>query len=143
VTLRIARASSKHTETLRALHTLTFPLDEHEDYTAGWWWIVWAGVEPIAFAGMRGATSEDHAIYFSRCGVLLPYRGMGIQRQLLARRLSAAKRFSYRACITTTIVSNTPSSNNLIRAGFRLYDPEAAWGGETTLYWRKDFERQA
>lgn len=139
MTFRILRASEHHAEALRALHTLTFPGDTHEDYSAGWWWIVFDGWDPVAFAGMRQAHSEKDAIYFSRCGVLTSHRGRGIQKKLLARRIALSKRLGVQACISTTIVMNTPSSNNLIRAGFRLYDPSAPWGHNETLYWRKEF----
>lgn len=143
MTFRILRASPDHWEALRALHTLTFPGDEHEDYTEGWWWIVYDGCDPVAFAGMRESLTEPGAIYFSRCGVLPPYRGQGLQKKLLAARLRQVKKVGAAACITTTIVMNTPSSNNLIRAGFRLFEPPVPWGHSETLYWRKDIiERQ-
>jgi len=137
VTLRVLRASAKHAETLRALHTLTFPHDDHEDYSAGAWWIVWDHGEPVAFAGCRPAVTEDETVYLSRCGVLPSHRGRAIQRRLLQRRLTYARSLCARACISTTYL-NTPSANNLIRAGFRLYDPEAPWGSFGTCYWRKD-----
>lgn len=144
MTLRILRASQYHEEALRALHTLTFPGDDHEDYSEGWWWIVYDGPDnPVAFAGMRESHTESGAIYFSRCGVLKSHRGRGLQKKLLATRLRQAKRVGAAACITTTIVMNTPSSNNLIGAGFRLYDPPSPWGHNETLYWRKEIiERQ-
>jgi len=136
VTLRVLRASAKHVETLRALHTLTFRHDAHEDYLDGSWWIVWDGPEPVAFCGMRQSGTEAGSVYLSRCGVLASHRGRGLQRRLLRTRLAEAKRLGYRAAITTTYL-NTASANNLIRSGFRLYDPETPWGVGATCYWRK------
>lgn len=135
--LRILRPAAKHCETLRALHTLTFPHDVHESYETGAWWIVWDGQDPVAFAGCRMASSEPSTLYLSRCGVLAPYRGRGLQRQLLSRRLRYARSQGASAAITTTF-SNPASGNNLIRAGFRLYAPESPWGSSGTCYWRKD-----
>lgn len=137
--LRILRASGRHLETLRALHTLTFPLDDHEDYTSGAWWLVWDGDEPVAFAGSRFAVTEESAVYLSRCGVLKSHRGQGLQRQLLKRRLTHAKTLGVSRVISTTYL-NTPSANNLIAAGFRLYDPETPWGLSGTCYWRKELK---
>jgi GNAT superfamily N-acetyltransferase len=127
---------AKHAEALRALHTLTFPVDEHEDYTTGWWWLVYDNGEPVAFAGMRHAVTETDAVYLSRCGVLTGHRGHGLQRRLLAVRLRLAKSLGFLAVITTTF-DNPASSNNLIRAGFRLYTPDVPWGSLGTNYWRK------
>lgn len=138
MTLRIRRASERHLETLRALHTLTFPLDEHEDYSSGYWWIVWDGAEPVGFAGSRHAYTEPETTYLSRCGVLASHRGLGLQRRLLKARLKAAEADGHVAVITTTYC-NPPSGNNLIRAGFRMYTPVEPWSSsEGTCYWRKD-----
>lgn len=136
MTLRVLRASAKHAEVLRALHTLTFPHDDHEDYDSGYWWIVWDGCEPVAFAGMRQAITGPGAVYLSRCGVLRSHRGQGLQTVLLRRRLTHAKREGFEGAISTTYL-NTVSANNLIRAGFRLYDPVTPWGLKGTCYWHK------
>ncbi|PPE71486.1 GNAT family N-acetyltransferase [Caldimonas thermodepolymerans] len=126
-----------HEDTLRSLHVLTFPCDEHEDYTEGWWWLAYLNGEPVAFAGMRWAVSEAEAVYLSRCGVLIGHRGNGLQRRFLAARLRYAKSLWARAAITTTY-NNPASANNLIRAGFRLYTPDTPWSVLGTNYWRRD-----
>ncbi|KAF1049319.1 GNAT family N-acetyltransferase [Xylophilus sp.] len=139
MTLRCRRARASDAETLRALHVLTFPCDDHEDYLAGAWWIVWDGARPIAFAGCRPAITEDTSFYFSRCGVLPDYRGRGLQRVLLGKRIRYARKRGLVAAITTTYC-HTTSANNLIGAGFRLYDPVRPWGVEGTLYWRRTIQ---
>lgn len=127
---------AKHAEALRALHTLTFPLDSQEDYSEGWWWLVYLDGEPVAFAGMRHAYTETDAVYLSRCGVLSGHRGHGLQRRLLAVRLRLARSIGFVAVVTTTY-DNPASGNNLIRAGFRLYTPDSPWACPGTNYWRK------
>ena len=139
MTLRIRRATPRDAETLRALHVLTFPADDHEDYLDGFWWIAEDAGEPCAFAGMRDAITMPGAMYLSRCGVLASHRGRGIQRTLLSRRIAHAKRNQALAAISTTL-NNIASSNNLIRAGFRLYRPEDPWGSQGTLYWLKELQ---
>lgn len=138
MTLRTLKVSAAHAETLRALHVLTFPDDDHEDYLDGHWWIVYDAGAPVAFAGMRQAVTSERSVYLSRCGVLASHRGQGIQRTLLRRRLAYAKSLWSRAISTT--YQNRQSANNLIGAGFRLYDPETPWGSDGTLYWAKEFK---
>ncbi len=135
-------SGTDHANTLHAMHALTFPADEHEEYGVGWWWLAYdeAG-EPVGFAGMRPALSEPEAVYLSRCGVLSGHRGRGLQRRLLQARLRHAKALRCPAAITTTYC-NPPSGNNLIRAGFRLYAPGAPWGSEGTCYWRLSLASQ-
>jgi GNAT superfamily N-acetyltransferase len=136
VTIAIRRVDgTEYLDTLHALHTLTFPDDQHVDYRAGYWWIAFAGDEPAAFAGMLEARTERNAIYLARCGVLAGFRGQGLQRRLLRSRITLARRLGRVAVITTTY-ENPPSGNNLIAAGFRLYEPAAPWGGSGTCYWR-------
>ncbi|MDM0006434.1 GNAT family N-acetyltransferase [Variovorax sp. J22G73] len=113
-------------------------MDEHEDYLVGAWWIVWDGKEPVAFCGYRAAVTEPNTAYLSRCGVLASHRGRGIQKKLLQVRLRRIKALRFNSAISTTYL-NTVSANNLIRAGFRLYDPRAPWGSPGTCYWRKEF----
>ncbi|MGJ7506779.1 GNAT family N-acetyltransferase [Variovorax sp. GT1P44] len=126
----------EYTDTLHALHVLTFPADAHEPYDCGWWWLAYdENNEPVAFAGMRASLSEDDGAYLSRCGVLPGHRGRGLQRRLLRARLSYARRLEAKVVITTTYC-NPRSGNNLIKAGFSLYDPTAPWGSEGTNYWR-------
>jgi GNAT superfamily N-acetyltransferase len=123
-------------EALAAMHTLTLPYDDHEPYDQGWWWIAFdESGEPVGFAGMRPATTAQNSVYFSRCGVLSGHRGQGLQKRLLRARAAYARSLGMSAVITTTF-ENPPSANNLIRAGFRQYQPEAPWGQPGTCYWR-------
>jgi len=123
-------------DTIAALHTLTFPSDAHEAYDEGWWWLAYDDTgEPVAFAGMRPAVTDPEAVYFSRCGVLSGHRGYGLQRRLLSARRAYARVLGASRVITTTY-GNPASANNLIRAGFRMYTPDAPWGAEGTCYWR-------
>ena len=39
--------------------------------------------------------------------------------------------------IVSDTTDNPVSANNFIRAGYRLYEPEAPWAWSHTLYWRK------
>lgn len=121
---------------LTALHTLCLPYDDLPDFTFGEWWLAFNDAGPVGFAGYQPARTEQGAVYLARAGVLSGHRGHGLQRRLIDVRLRAARRAGYATAITTTY-DNPPSSNNLIRCGFRMYAPEAPWGAAGTCYWRR------
>jgi hypothetical protein len=43
-----------------------------------------------------------------------------------------------RASAYNTHVETTPTMNNLIAMGFRLYEPPKGWADEDFLYWEKE-----
>lgn len=121
---------------LADLHTRIFansaPL---VDFQEGWWWIVWHGNTPVAFAGMK--QNDPNSIYFTRAGVLREHRGHGLQKRLIRARHAQAKTVQGVQWMVTDTTDNFPSSNNLMSLGFRLYDPEWRWAFEHSLYWWK------
>lgn len=129
-------------EDLRYLHDSCF--GDEAPYPAGvedgWWWLVAPTLQadhPIAFAGMRPAkTTPEHA-YLWRAGVLPAYRGKSLQRRLIRVREAHARRQGFRVLVTDTHPKSLQSSNNLIRCGFRLYEPNVRWAFPNSLYWRK------
>ena len=70
------------------------------------------------------------------------YRGKGLQKRLIDVRTRAAKRHFCYTVITYTTPDNYASANNLIRRGFKMYDPEYQYGGSTMLYFIKDVDYQ-
>jgi GNAT superfamily N-acetyltransferase len=125
-------------EDLKELHELTLgdgaPLP---DFSIGYWWLAYRGDDPVAFAGMRRSSVRVNRGYLSRSGVLPAHRGHGLQVRLLRARETKARRLGWNALVSDT-TSNIPSSNSLIRAGFRLFQPETPWAFENSLYWFKD-----
>ena len=55
----------------------------------------------------------------------------------LMRALEARVRQNGWCCIVSDTTDNLASANNLIRAGYLLYQPRCPWGWPSTLYWRK------
>lgn len=140
---RIKEADNDDVETLKALHTLTFGLTAPEDcFDYGKWWVVTYKREPIAFAGITPSTLGDGIGYLKRSGVLPDHRGRGLQRRLLrVREQYAASQGWHRAVTDTT--ENVPSANNMIRAGYILFDPKPRWAFEHSLYWTKTIKGTA
>lgn len=123
---------------LKALHRQTFDPQEAPmgDFSDGYWWIVYLGKEPVAFAGVCQAFYHSNVGYFSRVGVLKKHRGRGLQRRLMRCLEAKARRVGWSQIITDTRF-NEHSANNLIAAGYRLYTPPEPWGIRETLYWTK------
>lgn len=122
--------------TIKAMHTLTFPSDIHEDYEVGDWWLAFDGADPVAFAGSKDVSSAAGWSYFSRVGVLPGYRGRGLQGRFM-RAIEAHARKSGKSAVISTTFDNPPSANNFVRRGYRMYSPEQPWGATGTCYWLK------
>ena len=94
-----------------------------------WWVSVDDGGFIIAYCGC--IYSEGICI-MNRAWVHKRYRGNGMQRKMILRRIKAAKE-ECNTIITYTTVDNVHSANNLIQCGFKLYTPEYAYGGKDML----------
>lgn len=118
------------------IDALAFPGDDPADvlnkHTA--WW----AFGELAFCGIR-RTSEPGLAFMVRAGVIPVARGLGLQRRMIYTRLRWAKAQGFTNVCTYTVPDNTPSANNLIRCGFRLYDPPERWAGPM-LYWHREIK---
>lgn len=112
------------------------PVDPVIDPEEGYWWLVYEGKNPVAFAGMTTMQSWPKAGYIARVGVLPECRGKGLQKKLLAVCERMAKRLGWRHLISTTYC-NPPSANSFIARKFKTYEPTSRWGAEDTIYWIK------
>ena len=111
-----------------------FPSDEPAKTTDAAWWVVkWDG-EPVAYAGAKFHL-PDNCIFLCRCGVQAVARGHGLQRRLLLTRMAWGAANGARGAYTYTVPGNWASSNNLMRAGFRMFEPAYAWAGWGVNYW--------
>jgi ribosomal protein S18 acetylase RimI-like enzyme len=124
-------------DTLADLHRLTF-FDQARvpQFDHGHWWLAFDGVEPVAFAGLVPSTHVDNAGYFCRVGVLAKHSGRRLQLRLMRALETRARRNGWHSIVSDT-TCNVASANNFIRAGYRLYQPQAPWAWQHTLYWRK------
>jgi GNAT superfamily N-acetyltransferase len=129
------------------LHDLTFfdPL-VRPDLPRGYWWLVydkaaWARwampCSPIAFCGLTEALATPGHGYLKRAGVLHAYRGQGLQRKLITVRERKARKLGLTTMLTDT-TDNPPSANSLIRAGYKIFEPQYRWAFKHSIYWRKD-----
>lgn len=124
------------------MHSSCFPDCEvyGTDAPDSHWWVAYFGSQecPVAFAGLRLDHSTKQG-YLCRSGVMQGHRGCGLQLKLIKTRIAYGKRAGLERLVTDTIPGNYHSANNLIRAGFVLYNPSTPWAGvEHSLYWRKE-----
>lgn len=122
---------------LRKLHRRLFRADKLPEFGLGYWWIAYCKGRPVGFTGMHKAKNIADGGYFIRSGVLLSYRGHGLQRKFIRVREKKARALGHTVLVTDTF-QNIYSANNLIREGFTLYDPKVKWALIDALYWRKD-----
>lgn len=122
---------------LRWLQAVTLPGDPVVDPADGHWWIAREDDVPVAYAGLQDLASWPGSAYVARVGVIPKYRGLGLQRLLIAALERKAKALGYARLVTTTYL-NPISANNFIRRGFVTYEPALHWGAEGTIYWLKE-----
>lgn len=103
----------------------------------GHWWLAHYGDIAVAYGGYVPARTHVGMAYFIRAGVLSEFRGCGLQCRLIRVREHHARRHGYVGAVTDT-KDNLPSANNLIRCGFKLFEPKHRWAFATSLYWKKD-----
>lgn len=128
-----------HRETLLDLQRRIFPSDTIVDPARGYWWLVRFEGEAVGFASIRDIKGDAAAGYMTMAGVLSAHKGKGLQRRLIAARLRKARACGWSRVITTTY-DNPKSINNLIRAGFRAYQPAFPWMATGTCYWLRSIE---
>lgn len=103
------------------------------------YWVQGQLGEVAAFAALS-LDDEDRTIgHLVQCGVVGQYRGLGLQRMLIARRCLAARSYGCRIVRTYTAHWNYLSANNLIKEGFVMQaDQPVDWDEEQLfIYWEK------
>jgi hypothetical protein len=111
------------------------PSPLNDDYI---WWIAFVGKtdEVAGFAGMRVSRGWKDTGYLGRCGVIAAHRGHGLQRRFIRVRERAARKLGFEWMLADTSGS-AESGNNLIRCGYRIYQPRKPYGFKHTIYWRR------
>jgi len=130
--------SEQHTTVLRVLQLACLPSDEPVFPSDGVWWLGrdTSSNQPVAFGLVQPSNQWRDTAYLARAGVLPAWRGQGLQRRLIGLRERYARKKGFVWMISDT-TDNVPSSNNLIKAGYKLLEPSAPWANTDSLYWAK------
>lgn len=119
------------------MHYLIFPDDEWEGKNNEHW-VAWDNTEsPVGFCSLRPIRHES-AVFLSRAGVLPCARGNRLQRRFIAVREAWARRNDFGVALTYCLYENHSSLANLIKSGYRLYEPEYQWVGRDVHYFIKE-----
>lgn len=76
----------------------------------------------IGYAGIKIYKDKPHA-FLCRAGVLALYRGQGIHKKLIKKRIFFCQKNKIKKILSYTSYCNFPSANNLIENGFILRWP--------------------
>lgn len=115
-----------------------FPADVPVDPLSSIWWVAKSFGVVVGFAGLRVPFPHSSVTgYLSLCGVYPSFRGHGIQRALIRKRIAMARKLGVLRLVTDTY-NNPASANNLIACGFRTYMPDEPWKADGAVYWFKD-----
>lgn len=118
---------------IRRLHSQIFPADDFPDDCIHW--LLTVSAHQAGFCSVKLVEGEDTA-FMARAGVLPKWRGQGCHgRMLRVREAWARKRVRYG--VTYVLRDNYASLANLIKAGWRLYEPAYRWAGDV-FYLQKD-----
>ena len=122
---------------MESLHQKTFPEDEFYEHKGNNYWLV--KNEDGNYCGFCMATDiGSKMLFLSRVGVLKKYRGQGLHKRMIKIREAFAKRKGFNCILTYTTKDNYQSFAHLIKAGYKLYDPEYAYAGLNVFYFLKE-----
>lgn len=124
-------------ETIRYAHTVIFAdTAPMPDLYEGAWWLVYDGAVIAGFCGVTPCVEIPGAAYLCRAGVMPAHRGRGLQLRMIRVRESWARKNGFPRVVTET-TDNVPSANNLIRAGYTLFNPPEPWSYKRAIYFTK------
>lgn len=124
------------------LHKVCFPDDDVLEPTEGYWWVVLCGKEVVGFCAMRLSSRWCDTGYLWRVAVHPAHRGHRLHRRMILVRERLARRLKWNFLISDTN-QNAESANNLIAAGYKMYQPTWPYGYESTCYWKKALKTPA
>jgi GNAT superfamily N-acetyltransferase len=126
-------------EILRRFNSLVpeWPLLEERHFSNGFWWIIYNGDDPVAFAGLTPMHPFIGYGYLKRCYVAPDHHGHGLQFRLMMARELKARQIGWTHLISEHGGDNSFSAANFRKAGFEPTDPEQRWGVPGSIYWVK------
>jgi GNAT superfamily N-acetyltransferase len=136
--------TQRELEQVFALDQLIFGLADGAMHDKGemdgaYWWLCWQDNTPVGYCGLQ---IKYGLAFHERSGLLPLARGKGLQRRFLSVRERFAKKEGCSVVATYVSRFNSPSINNLFRAGYKSYEPQWPWAGEDfqAVYVYKDLK---
>ena len=136
--IRIRKAKDSELEHIIKLESICFSEEDwrvKEKWNVYEWWVA---------TDYRGYCGFCAALYLSYPGCFLSFagvhprsRGQGLQKRMISVRETWARKLQCNWAFTYTAPWNLASSNNLIKSGYTLYEPQEYYGQDDSLYWQK------
>jgi GNAT superfamily N-acetyltransferase len=120
------------------MHEVCFPNDEWVDKDHEHW-VAWDEDKPVGFCSLK-VIEKEKTVFLSRAGVIPKYQGNNLQRRFLLVREQWTKKRGIKSIITYCTKENYGSLVNLLKSGYRIYDPQYAWVGRDVFYFTKELK---
>lgn len=135
--MRARRTSNR--ELVELMDMICFPEDDREDFDKSVWWTYRDDDgTPMGYCGLKLLTGPNSGVaYLCRAGVLPEYQGQGLQKRMISVRERYAREQGCQAILTYTITENYASITNLIKSGYRFYEPENPWSDGSVFFFIK------
>jgi GNAT superfamily N-acetyltransferase len=137
----VAGSDAETAETIHHFNSLAkecFPVLKPHHLNNGFWWLVFPAdhIAPIAFAGLVPFSPFQNIGYLKRGYVKPEHRGYGLQLRLLFAREAKAKQLGWTQLVSECHETNSWSSSNFMKAGYRQTEPEQPWAANS-VFWVK------
>jgi len=137
--MRYELRQTTNTAIVHALFTLCMPWDHAPIWSKQTMWVCHArDGTPVAYCSARILPYELQTAYLSSAGVLPCARGNKLQQRMIKARVQWARVQGCENVITYTMYDNYPSIMNLLKQGFKFYDPHYKWAGKHVHYFIKE-----
>jgi RimJ/RimL family protein N-acetyltransferase len=123
---------------VRKLHTRVFPSDAFYESKSNVYWLLTCNGEPVGFC--QATAWSGKVLFLSRSGILPEHRGKNLQIRLIRARVRYAKSNGFKKVVTYADANNPASANNLAKAGFLIYRPQASFGTASSIYFLKELD---
>ena len=112
------------------------PEDDWPGRETSLYWILYDKDKPC---GVSIATPIDkNVLYAAFGGLTRSARGKKLHRRLIAVRERYGRANGFTKLITYTLTTNGPSIYNLLKNGYKIYDPQNPYQGTDVVYFIKD-----
>lgn len=118
---------------VRELHQLAMPDDRWVGDEHTFWVAKDEAGKPVGFCS-AGHWPSLETVFLSRAAVAKDAQGHGLQRRMIRTRVAWARKLGAKRVVTYTLLKNYESMINLLKCGFRFYQPETEWAGPGVHY---------
>lgn len=119
----VSKTNMEDIRWLRWLDAEIFPLDLPSEIGTANWFLGWDNDNAVAFCGWKPYMLDTELVGFHyRAGVLSDYRGLGLQRKMVALREDEMRRSNLKIAVTYTETYSAASMINLINMHYRPYE---------------------